>query len=411
MQGPEGAGNEPDGGLDVAAALRPQLEILRKLGSGSTADVYLARESALQRLVAVKVLHREIAADAIVCRRFEREAQSAARITHPHVTAIYRIDRLPDNIPYIVMEYIDGRRVSDVVASTGALPIDEARRLLGSVAEALAAVHERGIVHRDVRPENVFLENRTGRAVVGDFGIAAILESGSGTITRLTAVGVRLGEMRYLSPEQIRDEGATEQSDIYSFGVLAYEVLTGRGPYETRTNVELLAAHLNQAPRPLRELRPDVDPALATLIENCLAKDPQRRPNARDLMARLSAVPAAGFDDLDTGRLAHFFRELRRRRVYQVLVAYGLFAGTVLGAAEPVYNAFDFSQRSYQIVVLMTLGGLPISLALAWVYDFTARGIERTRPDAASRGLRPFLWLGLGLTVAAVILIGKLLLR
>jgi serine/threonine protein kinase len=411
-RGDAGGGADAPVGVAVAAALRPGLEVLRRLGSGSTADVYLAREPELQRLVAVKVLRAELAADDTIRRRFEREAQSAARITHPHVTTVHRIGRLDGGVPYIVMEYIDGRRLADVIEATGALPLVEARATLAAVAAALAAAHEKGIVHRDVRPDNVYIENRTGRAVLGDFGIAAMLESGSAAVTRLTAAGVRLGQTRYLSPEQLRDEGATEQSDIYAFGILAYEVLSGRGPYEARTDAQYLAAHLTQTPRPLQDLRPDIEPGLAALIQRCLAKDPQRRPRATDLVKRLAPPTGAVFLDVpERGRVMQFLRELRRRRVYQVFIAYGAFATALLGAAQPIYDAFSLSRTTYQVIVLVTLAGMPASLVLAWIYDISFSGIERTHAEAGTGRLRPLLWIGLGATVLVVGIVGWLLLR
>jgi eukaryotic-like serine/threonine-protein kinase len=228
----------------IRALLQPDLEPIRVLGAGATAEVILAREPALQRLVAVKILRSELAADKVARQRFEREAQSAARIMNPSVTSIYRVGRTADGRPFIVMEYIEGRTLADLLEGGEPLAEDRAIKLLASVTEALAAAHERGIIHRDVRPGNVLVEHRTGRAVLGDFGIAALLETGTAAVTQLTAAGMMLGDVRYNSPERIRGEDAVEQSDVYSFGVLAYEVLTGRGPYDARSSAQLLAAHL-----------------------------------------------------------------------------------------------------------------------------------------------------------------------
>jgi eukaryotic-like serine/threonine-protein kinase len=308
------------------AGLKPDLEILRQLGSGATANVYLAREPALQRLVAVKVLRPDVASDTVARQRFEREAQSAARISHANVTAVYRVGRLAGDVPYMVMEYIDGRTVREVIAAGTTFDLGYARALLASVAAALAAAHARGIVHRDVRPGNVFVENRTARAVLGDFGIAALLESGAESAARLTALGVKVGDTRYMSPEQLRGEPVTEQSDMYAFGILAYEVLTGRGPFEAKGEAQMVAAHLQGEPQKLRELRGNVDPTVAARVERCLAKDPNRRPRAQDMAAALAAVPttaaSAGPAD-ELGPIAQLLDELRRRRVYKVLVGYG----------------------------------------------------------------------------------------
>lgn len=402
-------GSHPHSSRDSALPeLGPDLEVVRLLGSGSTADVFLAREEGLRRLVAVKMLRRELVEDAVLLRRFEREAQAIAQLTHPHVTAIHRIGH-SSGVPYLVLEYIDGRTVADLLA-TGPLPNE--REVLAAVADALAAAHEHGIVHRDVRPGNVYIENRTGRAVLGDFGIAALLDSGSGPGTRLTRAGARIGELRYLSPEQIQDGRAVEQSDIYAFGVLAYELLTGAGPYVAATEPQLLDAHMRQRPKPLSDLRPDLDAGVVALLEGCLAKDPNRRPRARELSSRLrpggdaSRQPAEDLAPLD-----QFLAELRRRRVYQVLVTYGAFAAAVLGTMQAVYDAFDLTPRTYQLVVVATLAGLPVALVLGWAYDITSSGIRRTSSDSISSRLRLLMALGLAGSVAAAALVAWLMLR
>jgi tRNA A-37 threonylcarbamoyl transferase component Bud32 len=401
-------------GLDATqlAELKPDLEVLRQLGSGNTANVYLAREPALQRLVAVKVLRADVAADTVARQRFEREAQSAARISHANVTAIYRVGRLTGDVPYMVMEYIDGRTVRDIVESGSAFEYAEARKLLAFVAAALGAAHDRGIIHRDVRPGNVFVENRTARAVLGDFGIAALLESGAASAARLTAVGVKLGETRYMSPEQIRGEQVTEQSDVYAFGILAYEVLAGRGPYDAKGEAQMIAAHLQREPRKLRELRGDVDAAVAALIERCLAKDPNRRPRAQVIAGALTAAPtaAAAVPAEDLGPVAQLLEELRRRRVYKVLVGYGAFALAVFGVAQGVDQAFPMSPFANQLLVVTTLAGFPLALILSWVFDIRAGRIHRTRSIGASSRARAMMWLGLGAIVAIVAALGWLLL-
>ncbi|HSJ10135.1 MAG TPA: serine/threonine-protein kinase [Longimicrobiales bacterium] len=397
----------------VLAELQPDLEVLRPLGSGDTANVYLAREPALQRLVAVKVLRPDVAADAVARQRFEREAQSAARISHANVTAIYRVGRLTGDVPYMVMEYIDGRTVRDIVESGTTFDYGYARGLLAAVASALAAAHERGVVHRDVRPGNVFVENRTARAVLGDFGIAALLESGAASAARLTAVGVKLGDTRYMSPEQVRGEQVTEQSDVYAFGILAYEVLAGRGPYDAKGEAQMIAAHLQREPLKLRELRGDVDAAVAALIERCLAKDPNRRPRAQEIAGALTtaqAPSAAALPAEDAGPIAQLLEELRRRRVYKVLVGYGAFALAVFGVAQGIDQAFPLSPFANQVMVVATLGGFPVALILSWVFDIRAGRIQRTGGIDASSPARILMWLGLGASVLVMVALGWLLL-
>jgi serine/threonine protein kinase len=399
-------------------ALLPELELIRPLGSGASADVYLAREPALQRLVAVKVLRDDGGADAVMRQRFQREAQSAARIAHPNVTAIYRVGTTGDGRPFIVLEYVEGRTLADMLATGTPFELTEARRILAVVASALAAAHERGIIHRDVRPGNVLIENRTGRAVLGDFGIAALLDSGSAAAARLTAAGVVLGDTRYLSPELARGEPVVEQSDVYAFGIVAYELLTGRGPYTTKTAAEQLVAHLRQEPASLRSLRPDIDPAFAALITRCLAKDANQRPLAREIAAQLGTTTSYGAAHApahavaaDAGPFEQFLGELRRRHVYQVLAAYTAIALALFGIAQVVFEAFELSQSAYRIFVAVTLGGFPVAMVLAWLYDIRAGGIQRTAGTGTGGRTHFFMWAGLAFSLLLAMVIGWMLLR
>jgi serine/threonine protein kinase len=404
----------PDRGTDVAALdaeLQPALHVLRLLGSGHTSNVYLAREPSLQRLVAVKMLRADVAADETARARFEREARAIAHITHPNVTAVHRIGRTSDDVPYMVMEYVDGRTLRDMIESGNGLDCASGCAILASVAAALAAAHERGIVHRDVRADNVFVENRTERAVLGDFGIAARLDSGMSGETRLTAVGILLGHTRYVSPEQVRGDTVTEPSDIYSFGILAYEVLAGRGPYAASGEARMLMAHLQGTPLPLRGLRPEIDLPVASAIERCLSKEPNRRPRAEELARALAPTQAGGASPDGDGTLAHFLHELRRRRVYRVLAGYCAFALALFGVAQGVDAAFPMSRLANQVLVVCVLAGLPLSLTLAWVYDINAGKIRRTRAVAATRRTRVLMWLGLLVSVTAVATLGWVLLR
>lgn len=384
----------------VRAQLQPELDVLRRLGSGATANVYLAREPALQRLVAVKVLKPEIASDETLRRRFEREAQSAARIRHPHVTAIYRVGRLADDIPYLVMEYIDGRNVRDALASSGPFAVSAVKRILAEVASALSAAHASGVVHRDVRPENVFLEKHSDRAVLADFGLAALLDTGTEQHMRLTAPGFRVGDLRYMSPERIAGDPISEQSDIYAFGVLACEMVTGRGPYQAAPGAAAAGA------QPLRELR-EVDAALAALIERCLAQKPQHRPLAREIADALSAPALA--DTSQKPLLEQFLSELRRRRVFRVMLAYSAFGAGVIGLGANLLDAFEISNEAYRTFVLITLAGLPVVLVLSWVFDVRRGRIERTRMRGTTGRVRLAMWAALLVVIVLVAILAWLL--
>ena len=214
----------PDQQTQLQAYFDPEFKIVRLLGEGAMARVYVAREAALRRLVAIKVLNSEVAEDEIARKRFERESRSAAKIRHQNVATVYRVGSLDDETPFMIMEYIEGKNLADALKAEGVMTVEQACRTLGQLASALAAAHENGIVHRDVKPENVVRERDSDRIVLTDFGIAGILETGTETITRLTKQGQLLGDPRYMSPEQLLGESVTDESDVYSLGIMGYEL-------------------------------------------------------------------------------------------------------------------------------------------------------------------------------------------
>ncbi len=283
------ADRSPDQELEerLSRELEPDLQVVRLLGSGSMALVFLAREPALKRLVVVKVLSRHRARDPKARLRFEREAQSAARISHPNVVTVYRVGTLADETPYLVMEYVKGRTMAQRLVASGMLPIEEACGVVAQIGSALAAAHAKGIVHRDVKPSNVLFEEDTGRVLLSDFGIVAILTTGEDDAARITTTGHVIGDLAYSSPEQLLDEEVTERSDVYGLGILAYELLTGEGPYGLLSAREAAVAHIKSEPRSLREVRAEVDPTVDELLASCLAKTPEHRPTAREVADQL----------------------------------------------------------------------------------------------------------------------------
>lgn len=284
----------PDLEARLEEALRPEYLLVHKLDEGGMGSVWLAREPGLKRDVAVKVLKPGLAGDETNRKRFQREAQSAAGLAHPNVIDIYSVGELEGGLPYIVMEHVGGPSLSERLEAEGPMPEGEVKRLVGEVASALEAAHRRGIVHRDVKPSNVLYDEETGRALVTDFGIAAVRreEAEDGEASALTATGAFLGTPESASPEQVRGEEVTEQADLYALGLLGYRLLTGESPYDATTPVEMAAAHLKEEPRPLSDHRPDLDPELEHLVERCLAKDPAERPTAKEVTRRL--LPGAG---------------------------------------------------------------------------------------------------------------------
>ena len=278
-------GPEPQTRLE--AELVSDFQMVRFLAEGSVARVYLAREKGLQRLVAIKVMKAELARDETARKRFEREARSSAKIHHHNVTAVYRVGTLEDGTPFIVMEHIEGRSLADSLQAEGVMGVEQAAHVLSQVASALAAAHEKGIVHRDLKPENVVCERDSDRVVLTDFGIAGVLETGTETIVRLSQTGELLGDPRYVSPEHLRGEPVTEESDVYSLGIMGYELLTLKGPYEVKANVAMVTAHLHEKPIPL------ADPHLGELLARCLAKNPKHRPRASEVASALAPAGVA----------------------------------------------------------------------------------------------------------------------
>jgi tetratricopeptide (TPR) repeat protein len=264
----------------VRGALGQEFEIIRRLGRGGMASVFLAREVALNRLVAIKVLDPDLGASPVFRQRFQREAETAAALQHPHIASILRVGAAND-LAYIVMVYVDGGSLADRMATLGQLPLPEAIRVAREVASALSAAHRRGFLHRDVKPHNILIDAETGRALVVDFGIAGAV-AGSGVsdpeADRLTGLGMVVGTPRYMSPEQAsgtRDLGPA--SDLYALGIVFYEMLAGAYPYHLASPSGAAAAHLVQAPLPIREKRSDLPLGIELVLDRLLAKDPTKR--------------------------------------------------------------------------------------------------------------------------------------
>jgi serine/threonine-protein kinase len=259
----------------LVAAVGAQYLVDGELGRGGMAVVYRATDVRLNRPVAIKVLPPELAFNADVRERFLREAQTSAQLAHPRIVPIYTVDERGGMV-YFVMALVDGESLAQRLAREGGghLPVDETRRILADVAEALAYAHARGVVHRDVKPDNIMIERGTGRAVVTDFGIARAAAGDS----RLTVTGVAVGTPAYMSPEQAIGERELDgRSDIYSLGVVGYQMLGGTTPFKASNTPAMLVKHISETPRALELLRPDAPPALAHAIMRALAKKPEQR--------------------------------------------------------------------------------------------------------------------------------------
>jgi eukaryotic-like serine/threonine-protein kinase len=273
--------------IRLQQALSGRYVVEEPLGRGGMAQVYRATDTVLGRSVAVKVLADHYARDEPTVARFRREAQAAARLNHPGIVAVFDTGS-DDDVHYIVMELVEGRTLADVLAEPGRLQPEEAARIAADVADALAFAHAAGFVHRDVKPGNVML-TAAGAVKVMDFGIARAM-SGD-TFTQTQSV---FGTASYLSPEQARGERVDQRSDVYSLGVVLYEMLAGRRPFEGDSAVSIAYKHVSEEPAPLGEVAPEVPPALGAIAERAMAKSPDRRYATAQAMAADLRRAAAG---------------------------------------------------------------------------------------------------------------------
>jgi serine/threonine-protein kinase len=250
--------------------------IQRKLGAGGMADVYLAEDQELGRRVAIKILDGRHANDAQFIERFRREAKNAAALNHSNIVSIYDRGNAEDTY-YIAMEYLDGRTLKELIVGHGAAPVRVAIEYARQILSALRFAHRHGIVHRDIKPHNVLVDG-DGRVKVTDFGIARAGAS------QMTETGSIVGTAQYLSPEQAKGGEVDQRSDLYSLGVVLYELLTGKTPFEGDTPVEIAMKHLSNTPKPPSELRKDIPPELDMVVLRALAKDPDARYQSADEM-------------------------------------------------------------------------------------------------------------------------------
>ena len=335
------------GGSEVDAlqdALGSEYEIVRLLGRGGMGSVYLAHEHSLDREVAIKVL-RTSAVNDDLRERFLREARTAARLTHPHIVPLHSFGQAGD-ILYYVMGYVDGESLEALLARAERLDPDEVRRLLHELADALGYAHRQGVIHRDIKPDNVLIERGTGRAVLTDFGIAKLQHARSS----LTATGMIVGTPHYMSPEQAAGDRALDgRSDVYSLGVLGYRMLTGQLPFDAPNVQALLAQHVTRQPAAVSSLAPGTPDVLSDVLMRCLAKSPEDRwRDAGAMRAALEESSTSGWTVPEA---------------VEHLPGHGVWLGTgllgVLLALELLYLAT--SDGSWLRVAL----GMPVLFALA----------------------------------------------
>ncbi|MEO7999149.1 MAG: serine/threonine-protein kinase, partial [Gemmatimonadaceae bacterium] len=322
----------------LQTALGTGFTIKREIGGAGMSRVFLVEDVKLHRLIVVKLLPPELAAE-LSSARFRREIQLAARLQHPHIVPLISTGDAA-GVPYYTMPFVDGESLRDRMQRSGELTVPESIRLLREIATALAYAHDRGVVHRDIKPENILLTD--GVALVADFGVAkALVESTTMGERPLTAAGITVGTPAYMSPEQVSADPAIDQrADLYSFGVVAYEMLTGRPPFMARTTQALLAAHVIETPESISKRRPSMPADLANLIMQCLEKRQADRPqSATDIVRaldRIQTTTPGGTTALRSGDVINTVAEVStaRIRTYAAGISFALLAAAGLWYAR-----------------------------------------------------------------------------
>jgi eukaryotic-like serine/threonine-protein kinase len=360
--------------------------LLRRIGSGGMADVWLAEDSHLQRRVALKVLHRRFAQDREFVERFRREAEAAAGLSHPNIVAVFDRGDV-DGTYYIAMQLLEGRSLKELI-DQGLTP-EQAVALIRQVLEAAGFAHRHGVVHRDLKPQNVIVDNE-GKATVTDFGIA---RAGASEITQAGSV---MGTPHYLSPEQAQGQAVTAVSDLYSIGVILYEALAGRVPFEADSAVAIAMKQVSHTPQRPSTIAPAVTPALDAVVMRALEKDPGRRFQSAE--AFIAALDAAGRDpaaegggtaafaplpppivtgeDADAGERDPDEEWRRRRRLWALLAALAVLLGALLG--------FALTRDTKTDVPGVTGNQLGVAIALLEQNGFKVGDVDRVQREVAA---------------------------
>ncbi|MBA3466300.1 MAG: protein kinase, partial [Gemmatimonadaceae bacterium] len=360
----------------------PGCTIERELGGGGMSRVFLARDVALDRAIVVKVLPPDLA-HAVSVDRFKREIQLAARLQHPHIVPVLTAASAGD-ILYYTMPFVDGESVGARISRVGALPVADSISILRDAARALAYAHRRGVVHRDIKPDNILLSEDS--ALVADFGIAKAVTAAAGSGQGLTTVGVSVGTPAYMAPEQsVGDITVDHRADIYALGAVAYEMLTGHHPFAGRTPQQMMAAHVMETPQPLATRAPSIPAGLAKAVMQCLEKDPPKRPQSAEallLLLEAATTPVSGTTSTP----------LTRRRRWKL--AAGMALLTILLIAG---GAVAFAPRDRIAMAVALMRREPATLHPNRII-VTPFENETGDPKMASLGAMAADWLAQGLT-------------
>src|SRR4051812_26818254 len=345
----------------LLAALGGSYTIERELTGGGMALVFMGEDHDLGRKVVIKILPPELAAS-VSAERFRREILTVARLQHPHIVPILKAGEV-DGLPYFVMPYVDGESIDVRLKRTGTMGVRETVGIMKDVARALAFAHERGVVHRDIKPGNVLLA--AGSATVTDFGVAKALssarrsgEKGAG----LTNTGMSLGTILYMAPEQAAgDPDIDGRADIYSLGITAYEMLAGKAPFATLGPREMLTARLTLPPPPLSTIRSDVPPGFERLIAKCLAIDPADRPQSAAELVEALEDPETMSGSFATAKIARHGMRAKRAVISglaligAIVVSAGIYAKVHVGGVSAMAEATGVTQKPADLGVVAVL--------------------------------------------------------
>jgi eukaryotic-like serine/threonine-protein kinase len=370
----------------IGTLISDRFRLEEKIGSGGMSTVYRAYDPTLERWVAIKLMHRDISTDPDQLERFRREARAVARLNHPHIVTVIDAGE-DDGAPYIVFEYVPGETLKDRIRAVGRLPVPEAVAYAIEIGRALSCAHAHRLVHRDVKPQNVLIDP-DGRAKVTDFGIARSMEAKG-----LTATGRVLGTTDYVSPEQALGHQVTEQSDIYSLGIVLYEMLTGETPFSADTQVAVAMKHVRDPLPDVQRRRPEVSAALASIVERATAKETRNRYRTVDEMVhdleQVLAIEAARAGETSGEATAVLqalpgdtsdYAPLRLRRPRRWLVLSALGIGIVAGGISYLATRAEKGPGS---AAIPRAGGLTeVRLGSGAASDYDPEGDGEENPSA-----------------------------
>ena len=349
--------------LELQSALAGRYTLERELGRGGMGIVFLSRDVGLDRPAAIKLLPPYLAAQSAIRERFLQEARLVARLSHPNIVTVFAVEEHQDLV-FFVMAYVRGETLTQRVTRAGPLPPAAATRLIQEVAWGLGYAHSNGVIHRDVKPDNVLIDQASGRAMIADFGVARAADG-----LALTGAGQLIGTPQYMSPEQAYGNTVDGRSDLYSLGATAFFALTGRPLFDGPSPIAVVAKHLNEPPPPLASIRPDLPPELTRAVDRCLSKHAENRYATGEELAE--ALAATGLTERDVpAPIRHYFRQGR-----SVALAWLMLVAVILWFGRWVQVPPDPVSRIGAALLL--------ALAILWPLGF----LVRTARSALRSGL------------------------